>query len=212
MSKIVFLGDSHGDFQIINEISLKHQNDLIIHLGDVGLGFKGVYLNTNSGLWEACDENIEFSKNLKFIRGNHDAPSVCHNHPNYLGDYGYIESLKLFFVSGAYSIDKEYRKEGVDWWEEEQLTYHELNDAADSYERVKPEIMVSHTCPNVVADILALDRERYRSRTEDALEAMFNRHKPKYWIFGHWHKSWRKNILGTEFVCCGINEAVTLDI
>jgi len=37
----------------------------------------------------------------KFIRGNHDDPKFCREHPNYLGNFGYLPDDELFFVSGA---------------------------------------------------------------------------------------------------------------
>lgn len=215
--KLTFLGDVHGDWNVLNKILQKHKNKTIVQVGDLGLGFESQYvLNINSGLWEASVNNDPktFPENFRFIRGNHCNPEVSRIYPNYLGDFGYNKELGIFYVSGAWSIDRENRTQGIDWWPEEELSIEQLNQAIDLYKEIRPEIIVSHTCPEFVANqLINRSHKRYTDqRTEIALDRMFQIHKPKYWIFGHWHVVWRKNIDETNFVCCPINGTFTLDI
>ena len=48
------------------------------------------------------------------------------------------------------------------------------------------------------------------SRTRQALDAMFDIHKPDLWLFGHWHDSQDRNVMGTRFIC--LNELEYKDI
>ncbi len=41
------------------------------------------------------------------------------------------------------------------------------------------------------------------SRTMQALNAMFELHRPDLWFFGHWHRSAGAVIDGTRFQCLG---------
>lgn len=215
--KTLFLGDIHGCWGDLNDVLQRNKNTRIIQVGDLGLGFNQTYtyLNLNTGLWEAKigkPDPTEFPKNFQFIRGNHDEPTTCRNHPNYLGDYGVSED-GIFFISGAWSIDHGNRTIGVDWWDEEELDYPDLQNAIELYEKIKPKIVVSHTAPSSICKILQGSHKKfYGSKTEHALETMWSIHKPKYWIFGHWHTVWSKNVLGTQFVCCAINGKFKLDL
>lgn len=40
-----------------------------------------------------------------------------------------------------------------------------------------------------------------KSITRNLLQSMFEEHQPKLWLFGHHHRSKRKEINGTEFIC-----------
>lgn len=210
MALISFLSDIHGDFKEIFKACQKY--NAVISLGDVGLGFPEI-INVHTGKPFKKDPDF-FPANFSFIRGNHDNPEVCRKYENYLGDYGYNKELDLFFVSGAWSIDVNFRASGIDWWPEEELSYFQLQKALDLYKETKPKIVVSHTCPKQIAKLICPPPEYNGSRTENALDAMWTwpEHKPEYWIFGHWHRRWRKNIFGTEFICCDINQIITLDI
>lgn len=44
-------------------------------------------------------------------------------------------------------------------------------------------------------------KELTRSSTGNALNAMLEVHRPRKWIFGHWHTRFLREIGGTEFRC-----------
>jgi hypothetical protein len=171
---MIILGDIHGEHERAFKLARKNPKDTIIQLGDFGLGFK---------------EFPPFPDNLSFIRGNHDSPEACHKHPKYLGDYGfkYVDGQEVFFLSGADSIDKNQRIEGVSWWRNEQLSYRELQDAIDLYECVKPKHVISHDGPQSIVEKMFGVYGSTQTRT--ALQLMLEAHKPELWYFGHWHRT-----------------------
>lgn len=205
---IVFCGDCHGMLDRFRASMKKHRkqfsDDIFIQVGDLGLGFPK-------------SQSPDLPKQCKFIRGNHDAPDVCRAHPNYLGDYGTaeIDGHRVFFLSGAWSIDRAMRIEGVSWWPEEELTIKELGEAFDLYLEYKPDVVITHDGPSHATTWILnrymlsnngvyLEQSPYPTRTGQALSAMFEAHQPKLWVFGHWHVSWIKKIKGTVFMC--VNE------
>lgn len=205
---ITIIGDVHGytkSYQkwLRDNLDPEHRS---IQIGDMGLGFPGVGL--------PAPGTPAVGPSHKFFRGNHDAPAKCRQHPNYLGDYGYLEQDKLFWVAGAFSIDKMWRVEDVSWWADEELSYPELEKAIDLYLQVKPRFVLSHDCPekasqtllySMSGDYFAAKAECITSRTCQALQAMLNLHQPEKWIFGHYHVDKTFTVPGytTEFICVG---------
>lgn len=143
----------------------------------------------------------------KVLFGNHDYyPLVNENHS--LGHWGMYEGL--FFVRGAETpwFDRPRRMAGVDWFDNEELSFSELNDVFNQYTEFKPDIVISHDCPSFLRysefDI------RQTTRTSETLDAMFDAHKPKYWFFGHFHKSIQVTHAGCQFQC--LNELESVEI
>lgn len=204
--KIRLIGDIHGDYEFYRKAIKRADADSVctIQLGDFGLGFHLMrdYLITN-------ESEIDWSKH-KFIRGNHDNPEDCQDHPGYLGDYGYIEELDLFYISGAYSIDKDWRIPDVSWWQLEELTEEQMKDCLELYSRSKPKYVISHDAPlRVNLDMhYSTDKgvERFPNRTMYFLEDLMKIHEPADYYFGHMHLRYEKQIGGTRFVCVDINE------
>lgn len=214
--KMIFVGDVHG--KILELLSLTRtqrigENKLVFQVGDMGIGFKGV--------------NLPKTENLTFIRGNHDGPKDCREHPNYAGDYGYLEKEDIFFLGGAWSIDWQYRIEDISWWRDEELDIVELNKAQNLYLEKKPRIVVTHEAPSAAAISLlsgltlpaftgdnptnVKKDEAYgyykaklgcvTTRTSQVLQQMFELHQPEHWIFGHYHFTKDFEINGTKFHC-----------
>jgi hypothetical protein len=198
MNTIRFIGDVHGMWtqyrRVITDCTFS------IQVGDFGIGFPG---------WQKTDPQ-KIKGDHYFIRGNHDNPVVCQQHPNYLGDFGFKEDWgRLFFLGGGLSIDQKWRIQGRDWWPEEEVAYGILmNEVLPLYEKSKPDIVVTHECPMAIRTTLFShheDNEANRSRTIACLNSLFETHKPKFWFHGHHHLSQRKNILGTQFISLGMN-------
>lgn len=200
-----FIGDVHGKFDSLKEnldklIPFQSKDEPIIQLGDFGVGFpKTPYPNS-----------LELPQNFHFIRGNHDNPEHCYQHKSYLGDWGYKDQWKTFYLSGAESVDKDWRTLGIDYWDDEELSWETLLLALDSYKEIKPRIVVAHDCPFSVANEFILQNsastKRYPySRTEQALETFIESWEPEYFFFGHWHPKgcWTHKKGKTTFVCLG---------
>lgn len=219
MSQITIIGDVHGKTsQYQKLIRQKLDGKRTLQLGDMGIGFKGVGLH-------------EMPLNHHWFRGNHDDPAKCRLNPNYIGDFGYLENLKLYWVAGAWSIDWEWRTEGVSWWRDEELSYAELDYAIQEHMRVRPEFMVSHEAPSSAAEMMlgglllsippsspesatsVQHDEEYgyykaklgcvKTRTSQALQTMLGNYAPKEWVFGHYHVAASFYLPGirTKFTC-----------
>lgn len=203
---MILIGDLHGNFTQLGKI-LHDTEDEVICVGDVGVGFKGI------------GSRPYFRKNFKFIRGNHDKPEDCQNHPQYLGDYGIHKGI--FFISGARSVDQHMRTEGLDWWRDEQLSHADLEKALAIYKEAKPEVVISHDCPWEIQEDICRDIRVAQPWTRKwgdpqlyptiiAMDEMLAAHRPKIWVHGHWHFRWRLEKNGTRFIC--LDELETLDL
>ena len=116
------------------------------------------------------------------------------------------------FIGGAHSIDWQYRIKGFSWWEDEELSQPRMLEIMDTYMKVKPDVMVTHDAPIVVIKEMHSHHMFDNSRTQQFFQALWNEHKPKLWIFGHHHKSFRTYISDTEFVCLDELEIKEFDV
>jgi hypothetical protein len=195
---IKIIGDVHGktgDYKRLVRNMPPGQRS--IQVGDMGIGFHGVRLH-------------QMSDDHKFFRGNHDNPAKCKASRHYLGDYGFIPQDNLFWIAGAFSIDRLWRTPMETWWPDEELSYPELADAISLYERVKPKYVSSHEAPQAAASILlaklmgpyfTAKADCMMSRTAGALQTMLDLHQPKEWVFGHYHVNDRFFFRNTKFTC-----------
>ena len=201
---MLIIGDVHGKInQFLDLVSeyRERSSELIIQLGDLGF----------SKQWdeviEWCAVNNE--TNLRIIPGNHDDYSRYTDKYSkncfdwYGAEYLLVEDIwtdgDYFGVQGANSIDKHLRTEGRDWFRNEEMSYTQLGLAVDMYIEQKPKYMFSHTCPSSVKkQLFGYDES---SRTEQALQVMFENHQPEIHFFGHFHVSKDEVINGTRFIC-----------
>ena len=195
---VTLVGDCHGKYKRYHEIIReKDRHEYTIQLGDFGFDYTTL-------------KNVDPKRHV-FIGGNHDQYDIINDVPNYLGDYGYVNNfngIDFFFFRGAYSIDRQYRTIGIDWWEQEQLKIEDFMKARELYRQIKPDVVLTHDCPqSLYPYLLPPDAKIYENITSWALEELFNIHQPKFWRFGHFHNSWRKVINGTDFRC--LNELET---
>lgn len=208
---MIFIGDVHRNFKSYLSI-VEHAKRESLQLGDLGIGFpmdRRLDKRTLSTHPEAINyTDCRAPKGHLFIRGNHDNPEKCRKHPNYIGDYG-VHKEELFFVSGAWSIDRAFRTKDINWWADEELTYQELQDAIDMYKISFPRIVATHDCPHCINRIL-YPYSAKKSKTSRAFDSMLDEYRPSLWIFGHHHKSINIVYEGTRFI--GLKELEILDI
>jgi predicted phosphodiesterase len=149
----------------------------------------------------------------KIIGGNHDNYDIIHLCPNYLGDYGManVGGVDFFFVRGERSVDANIRIEGKNWWRNEELEMGVAYKAIEAYANSKPDIVISHGCPAEMLPFFVTNPDKYKpSRTAQFLDAMWNEHRPKLWVFGHHHRSETLKVGNTTFRC--LNELETMKI
>jgi hypothetical protein len=217
VSTIKFIGDVHGKLRLYERIIEKSKFPTV-QVGDMGLGFRnyGDPISEESNIPERIRRNM-FEGNHRFLRGNHDNPRTCKEHPQYIPD-GTIEN-DIMFIGGASSIDKAYRTPGYSWWEDEELSQEEFADLIEIYITKKPKIMVTHTCPQEIALYILdniIDTKRAPNvlmpgtLSEKAFQHMFSAHSPEVWVFGHWHIPFDHVYSGTRFIC--LPELDTIDI
>lgn len=206
--KTRFIGDVHGKWlEYLNIIkNPRYKCSQSIQVGDFGVGF-----GERKAYAEYVRETMD--DNHRFIRGNHDSPRVLDEwQPQWIPDMT-VEGNTMF-IGGAHSIDAALRIPEVSWWADEELSYEELSNAVELYEKTKPEVMVTHDIPDAVArHLFGFYKDANNpSRTRQAFNTMFFQcdHKPKLWIFGHWHENLDINIFGTRFIC--LNELSYIDI
>jgi len=209
LSKRLLIGDVHGKWREYARILEVYQPDSSVQVGDFGVGFRGIN--------QAAVEQVQYAMdnfgggNNRYIRGNHDNPEVCRADPRCITDATFEEETGIFYLGGAWSIDQAWRTEGVDWWADEELSMNELYAAIDVYERSKPDVVISHECPeDIIGYMMPWYRREFPSRTRDALGSMWSLHKPKLWVFGHWHSSVTASFDGCQFTC--LNELETMNI
>lgn len=196
-NSITLIGDVHGKYKHYHEIIReKDRHPYTLQIGDFGFRYDTL-------------KNVDSTQHL-ILPGNHDNYNDCYNYSHFLGDYGYtsLNRVKFFYYRGAYSIDRQSRTVGIDWWEDEQVTIDQFMKARELYRIVKPDIVITHDCPDEVGfRLLKPFQRKYENLTGWALQELFNIHQPKIWRFGHWHQSWNMNISGTDFRC--LNELET---
>jgi hypothetical protein len=221
---VYFIGDVHGKIKQYRRIIRGlPEGSKSLQLGDMGIGFKGVRLYNAGSMLRG--EHL-------FIRGNHDDPAACRKHPLYIGEYGFDEQEKLFWLGGAWSIDREWRTEGVSWWRDEELNSSQLENAYDLYVSAKPRIVATHEAPSKAAltmlselipnpyhefsptdQSVRLKTDDYRyykeklgcvtTRTSGWLQEMLEAWPPSVWLFGHYHLTKSFKLGETEFQCLG---------
>lgn len=194
---ITLIGDVHGKYKTYHEIiRKKEKHPYTLQVGDFGFDYTTL-------------ANVDHNHHV-FIPGNHDNYDKLSDVPHCLGDYGQknLNGIDFFFYRGAYSIDRQYRTIGIDWWEQEQLKIEDFQKARELYYDVKPDIMITHDCPEVIAfQLLDSGEHIHQNITSWALSEFYNIHQPKYWFFGHWHKSKKIQSGKTTFIC--LNELET---
>ena len=211
MTTLRIIGDVHGKFKPYRNII--RDAPFSIQVGDMGVGFRGYRHGELVHLTNPPFDAMSEGRHL-FIRGNHDNPEVCKRQRYWIPDGSTVDGV--YCLGGAVSIDRAYRTEGLDWWPDEELSYAELEAHIDAYAAIKPDVVITHDCPQSIAnEILAAFNMRKiedGSRTRVALERMLAIHQPRLWFFGHWHVSLRFQRGRTTFQCLNELEHVDVDI
>ena len=197
---ITLIGDVHGKYEHYHKIVRQtERHPYTLQIGDFGFKYDTL-------------KNVDSTRHL-ILPGNHDNYDTCYNHSHFLGDYGYtsLNRIEFFYYRGAYSIDRQSRTIGIDWWENEQVNIDQFMKARELYRDIKPEVMITHDCPQDIAlQMLEPGQRVYENITSWALQELYNIHQPKLWFFAHWHRSVKIQHGNTQFVCLNELETYTL--
>lgn len=211
--RTMFVGDLHGMRMkyaeaVMERIRREEKPDLVIQVGDFGYYPK-------SDPWPLEKDILEGWK--LFIRGNHedhhslplDATEI---QPTEYGNWGFIPDGYfldgIFFIGGAFSIDRGYRPTGpYRWHEEEQLSAAQERAVFDKLAEVIDDVkvVVTHDGPASIYRRLISHHGRIEGHTpvfHDHIMEFIDEHGGRVdWVFGHHHKHvelYRKKI---SFTC-----------
>jgi len=208
--KILFCGDLHGNWGALNNIINKKQPDIVLQCGDFGwwpqwevthpvlYGRQSVW--THKGLKPGntkvyfCDGNHEQHPTLNQDGEIHELYKNIFFCPR--GSILQLEDLKILFVGGAASIDKDKRTPGHDWFPEEMLNIKQC-DRILSHQDI--DMVISHTCPESF-NIQGSDGKMNDS-TRLVLDKVLMTYNPDLWVFGHWHKFQLGHYKETNWFC-----------
>jgi hypothetical protein len=227
MSWLRVIGDVHGKYvgnPPLEEgyVSIAKGAEYSLCVGDVGFNYNYLVDNLDSNRHKAIGGNHDnyTAVECTVCKGQKCETCEMRGHwfplmsPHFLKDFGVLkipDFEPIFYVRGAWSIDKLYRILNVSWWKDEELTKTQFGRTVVSYHEEKPEFVVTHTCPNSIIPYFfrgnSFGNTIQGSYTEAILNKMYNYHQPKKWIFGHWHIDWRQVVKHpetgkeTEFIC-----------
>lgn len=221
-SHFCVVGDVHGKGDLYKKVVEKSNYSL--QVGDMGFDYDflsdidcnhHVFFGGNHDNYFSSAEFVQLKSSPIFSKEHH-----WHDHrypflpPHHLGDWGTWEipesspshnghvvdmPNKLFYTRGAWSIDQDYRQLGYDWFPEEELNHSEMENAVQDFVIQRPFFMASHSAPLSVVEYFSAARmlpsgRVIKTRTNQGLEAMLWSHRPKLWVFGHYHKDFMSKL------------------
>lgn len=205
-TRIIVAGDWHGNTQwgtgVIAQADTLLDDEwpkVILHLGDFGVwpGHAG-----RSYLAAILEALYDAGAQLWFIDGNHEdftqlegfntrwGPRIRHLPRGHRWDW---HNRTWLAMGGGVSVDKVFRREGVSWWADEEITHAQATKAADDGQA---DVMVCHDAPSSVDlrlpppprgwDLRDLARsDKHRELLQDITDEI----QPAWLIHGHYHLS-----------------------
>ena len=218
---IFITGDTHGDIDYKKLLVLKDKKlsyeDFLIICGDAGIcwslrefeylkdlynfiGCTIIYVDGNH-------ENFEMLNNMPLVEYKGALMHQIDEHIFHIlrGEIMTLENHTFLCIGGAVSIDKMYRTPYVSWWPEEEITYHDIDNALSNLEKVqnKVDYVITHCCDtHTVLNTFGFRRDN----CTDQLVFIDKVVEYKHWFFGHYH--FDRQINGTK--TCLYQEIVEL--
>jgi len=215
VNNYLFLGDTHGDLDFVVracELAAKH-NAEIIQVGDWGfiwpireLGGKNNLKYDEDQLLRLSSVLVAWGVTMRFIDGNHDwhpklreltadqdgpvqlAPRVIYQPRGSM--YTDTDGTSFVFMGGAPSIDKSFRRDGVTWWAEEEITDEEM---AKGLFWEFCDVLVTHDAPDYPPGFLPKGDPAFRQKSKQSLnniKKLRTTLQPKLHVHGHWHHAY----------------------
>lgn len=200
MTKLRIIGDIHGNYSLYKKLVNDPNIDYSIQLGDFGYNYQ-------------CLDSIDPTRHF-VIYGNHEDHSERCKYPHFLGNYGIkqIGTTRIFYLSGAYSIDRKTQEILGSWSPKEELSFEDLYRATLMYKDADPDILIAHEGPTEGIEALSLKGIQLeiefpiKSPTQQTLQKMIQLSRPDKVFFGHWHQTGTATVKGTEYTCIGIDQ------
>lgn len=218
MSRIFITGDTHGDLEIYKldshnfpEGQKLTKDDYVIICGDFGLVWGGRQDKIDKTLqdWLALQPWTTLS-----IDGNHENHDLLNEYPIEMWSGGKVHRINesiihlmrgeiyeinqrtFFAFGGGYSIDRQYRKEGISCWQAELPTHSEVDNALYNLKKHgnKVDYVLTHDAPRDIKEYLGFysgcNMRMYRDEYEDIHNALYLLKKTiqfDEWYLDHYH-------------------------
>jgi DNA repair exonuclease SbcCD nuclease subunit len=205
-------GDTHGRTDI-GKLSYKHWpqskdltiEDNLIILGDFGVIWSNIQDSEEKHLLRFLRQR---NYKILVVRGNHDNHPRLNSFPeiNMFGDKvkqisdnvfmlidGHIYTINgqtYFVLGGAESVDKMYRREGINWWPEEIPSYLTVYEGFERLKDVnnKVDYVLTHAIfYNAYEHIFGKYGEKINDPMSKTLQILKDTITYKYWYCGHYH-------------------------
>jgi len=190
--KVMVLGDTHGNWEILNAIMIDFSPDIILQCGDFGFWPNlrkfslGTIRNGQTKIY-FCDGNHDNHERLGSLKKNEVAPNIFYMKRG--STLILPDGRTVLFMGGADSIDKIQRTPNVDWFHEEVISYKDFHNLPGR--DVNIDIIISHTCPQeLVKDGSVIGEHIYLNSDPSrvALSRILEMYNPDLWFFAHWHR------------------------
>ena len=199
---ICITGDTHGDIDFDKLLQLKEKNlsydDYLIICGDAGICWSKQSFEYSLNLYRSIGCTI------LFVDGNHENFEMINSMPlvEYKGALMHridthifhicrgeillLEGKKFLCIGGAVSIDKMCRTPYVSWWPQEEITYHDIDNALNNLSKVNN--TVDFVITHCVDSKTVLSEFRFKKDIcSDQLIFIDETVTYKHWFFGHYH-------------------------
>lgn len=223
--RILILGDVHGNVHLLPAILRGAQEQLgieaAIQVGD--FGFQASTIRAIPALpipLHAIDGNHEDHVWLqRHMRQRRLGRLPIRFHPR--GSILSLGGLAIGLIGGALHADRPQDCQPFPNW----VTEADAQRAIDLFNRVRPAVIVSHSCPHSIgvgmhAEEMLEDRvARYCHAEghltgppldcgEPGLTTLWNGldYRPVSWLFGHFHRWHQRTVDGCAFVCVGSSD------
>lgn len=209
-------GDWHSDQDYGAEI-VKHFSDrtkAFIHVGDFGYFDPDDMVRVSMALQKV-------GAKMYWIDGNHenharinslerDSEGLAEIHPNLYhvrrGAFIEVDGHTWLLNGGASSVDRLWRKSGIDWWPEELVQWGQIREVPDT----KVSVLVTHETPYITEVLLEIkdspdnpwplqDLEIAESQVA-LLENLVLANRPEHVYHGHWHVRYDEVVDYRDFV------------
>ncbi len=228
---IYLSGDTHGNldlqkiedfFEIEGLLRTLSKDDYLIILGDAGI------------CWDAGVQDKWVQKRLQalpvttlWIDGNHEnfdllqeypvkewnggmvhciTPDILHLMRGYCFE---IDGQTFWTFGGGYSIDKQYRINGISWWQQEMPDEEEYLRGWKSLEskNFSVDYVLTHTVSRGIVEKICDEIITGEEALQEYFQQISEKVEFKKWYFGHWHMDVKVDPkyqgLMEEIVCLG---------
>lgn len=215
MGRIFITGDVHCPYDIYKLNSknfsigkLLTKDDYVIICGDAGFVWSG---NKEDQWWIKWISEKPWT--TLFVDGNHENFGLLNQYPVDLWNNGKVHKitnslihlmrgeiydlygLSFFCFGGGFSHDREYRKEGISWWQNELPTKEEIDNAMKNLQEhdYQVDYIITHDTSSKYLqylqmknnDMIGYDKQYYNiNYFFDDIEKKV---KFKKWYNGHYH-------------------------